>query len=301
MKSFKGFRRCASWLLLLAMTVGERLAAQTANAPGNAHPLWQVHGSSNSVYLLGSIHFAKEDFYPLAKPIEQAYQRASTVVFEANPGEMKSMETQTKLLKAGMCPAGETLSERVSKETYAGLQSWLKNAVGVPSALDQMKPWLASVSVVALQLQKLGFNPNQGIDEHYFSRAKTDKKDIRALETVEFQINLFANLSREEDELFLKSMLEETDRLPKIFADVIEAWKTGNAEKIEPLLLEIMKQYPGIYKKFLTDRNRVWLPKIEELLRGEKIVFVVVGMAHMVGKEGVVDLLKQKGFRVEQL
>src|SRR5438046_10567194 len=92
MKPFKGFRGCASWLLLLAMTVGERLAAQTANATGNAHPLWQVHGSSNSVYLLGSIHFAKEDFYPLAKPIEQAYQRASTVVFEANPGEMKRSE-----------------------------------------------------------------------------------------------------------------------------------------------------------------------------------------------------------------
>ena len=150
MKPFKGFRGCASWLLLLAMTVGERLAAQTGNAPGNAHPLWQVHGSSNSVYLLGSIHFAKEDFYPLAKPIEQAYQRASTVVFEANPGEMKSMETQTKLLKAGMCPAGETLSQRVSKETYAGLQSWLKNAVGVPSALDQMKPWLALLATSVL-------------------------------------------------------------------------------------------------------------------------------------------------------
>src|SRR3989449_876304 len=189
MKPFKGFRRCANWLLLLAMTVGERLAAQTANAPGNAHPLWQVHGSSNSVYLFGSIHFAKEDFYPLAKPIEQAYQRASTVVFEANPGEMKSMETQTKLLKAGMCPAGETLSQHVSKETYAGLQSWLKNAVGVPSPLDQMKPWLASVSVVALQLQKLGFNPNQGIDEHYYSRAKTDKKEIRALDRKSTRLN----------------------------------------------------------------------------------------------------------------
>ena len=82
---------------------------------------------------------------------------------------------------------------------------------------------------------------------------------------------------------------------------MIEAWKTGNAAKIEPLLLEIMKQYPGIYKKFLTDRNRVWLPKIEELLRGEKIVFVVVGMAHLVGKDGVVESLKKKGFRVEQL
>src|SRR5437879_2221352 len=178
MNSFIGFRGRASWLLLLALTLAERAAAQPANAPDTAHSLWEVRGKSNSVYLFGSIHFAKEDFYPLAKPIEQAYERCSIIMFEVNLGEVKSLETQTKLLKAGMCPAGETISQRLSKETYSALQSWLKNAVGEPSALDQMKPWLASVSVIALELQKLGFNPNQGIDEHFYSRAETDKKKI---------------------------------------------------------------------------------------------------------------------------
>ena len=96
-------------------------------------------------------------------------------------------------------------------------------------------------------------------------------------------------------------MLEDTDRFPKIFADVIEAWKTGDAAKIEPLLLEITKKYPAVQKKFLTDRNRVWLPKIEELLARDKNVLIVVGMAHLVGSDGVVQLLKKKGFRVEQL
>jgi len=84
-------------------------------------------------------------------------------------------------------------------------------------------------------------------------------------------------------------------------ADVIAAWKTGDATKIEPLLLETTRKYPEVYKKFLTDRNRVWFPKIEELLTRDKNVFVVVGMAHLVGKDSVVDLLKTKGFRVEQL
>ena len=263
--------------------------------------MWEARGKSNSVYLLGSIHFAKDDLYPLAKPIEQAYERSAIVIFEADLGEMKSMETQASLLKTGMCPAGETLSQQVSKETYSALQSWLKNTGGEPSMLDPMKPWLASVTVIALELQKLGFNPNKGIDEHFFSRAKTDQKEIRGLETVDFQINLFANLSREDSELFLKSMLEDSARFPKIFADVIQAWKTGDAAKIEPLLLEITKQYPAIYKKFLSDRNRVWFPKIEELLTGDKNVFVVVGMAHLVGSDGVVQLLRKKGIRVEQL
>jgi len=109
-----------------------------------------------------------------------------------------------------------------------------------------------------------------------------------------------ANLSREDNELFLKSMLEDADRFPKIFADVIDAWKSGDAAKIEPLLLESTQKYPAIHRKFLTDRNRAWLPKLEELLQGQKDVFVVVGMAHLVSKDGVVDLLKKKGFRIEQ-
>jgi uncharacterized protein YbaP (TraB family) len=214
---------------------------------------------------------------------------------------MKSMETQATMLKAGMCPPGETLSQQVGKETYSALQSRLKNTGVDPSLLDPMKPWLASVTVVALELQKLGFNPGQGIDEHFYSRAKADKKEIRGLETVDFQISLFADLSREDSEFLLKSMLEDAARFPKIFADVIEAWKIGDAAKIEQLLLESTKKYPAILKKFLADRNRAWLPKIEELLAGDKTVFVVVGMGHLVGTDGVVQLLKKKGIRVEQL
>jgi uncharacterized protein YbaP (TraB family) len=301
MKRVKRFHVGPNWVwVLAALSVGQ-LAAQPATASRTTHPLWEARGKSNRVYLLGSIHFAKNDFYPLAKPIEEAYERSSLVVFEANLGAMKSMETQASLLKAGVCPPGETLSQQVAQETYSALQAWLKNNAVPPSMFDQMKPWLASVTLVALELQKLGFNPNQGIDEHFYSRAKGDKKEIRGLETVDFQIDLFAKLSREDSELFLKSMLDDTERFPKIFADVIEAWKTGDAAKLEPLLLEVTKKYPAIYKKFLTDRNRVWLPQIEELLTGEKDVFVVVGMAHLVGSDGVVQLLKKKGVRVEQL
>src|SRR5437899_6514759 len=149
MKTVKGFHVGANWLWVLALTSAAQLAAQPAAAPRNTHPLWEARGKSNSVYLLGSIHFAKDDIYPLAKPIEQAYERSSIIVFEADLGEMKSMETQARLLKAGMSPAGKTLSQQVGKETYSALQSWLKNSGGEPSMLDQMKPWRASVSVVA--------------------------------------------------------------------------------------------------------------------------------------------------------
>ncbi len=301
MKRVKGFWIGANWLWIVALASVAQVAAQPKTVPSNTHPLWEVRGKSNTVYLLGSIHFAKSEFYPLAKPIEQAYERSSIVVFETDLGAMKSLGTQAALLKAGMCPAGETLRQQVSPETYAALQSWHRNTGGQPSLLDPMKPWLASVTVLALELQKLGFNPGQGIDAHFYARAKADKKEIRGLETVSFQIDLFGNLSRADSELFLKATLEDTARFPKIFADMIEAWKIGDSAKIEPLLMETTRKYPAIHRKFLADRNRAWLAQIEEFLTRETNVFVVVGMVHLVGKDGVVQLLKNKGIRVEQL
>src|ERR1051325_7324774 len=121
MKPVKGFRLGANWSWLLAWAWAGQLVAQPAVAPRDAHPLWEARGKSNSVYLLGSMHFAKEDMYPLAKPIEQAYDGSSLIVFEADLGEMKSMETQASLIKAGMCPPGEDLSQQVGPETYSAL------------------------------------------------------------------------------------------------------------------------------------------------------------------------------------
>jgi uncharacterized protein YbaP (TraB family) len=62
-----------------------------------------------------------------------------------------------------------------------------------------------------------------------------------------------------------------------------------------------MRKYPAIFKTFLTDRNERWVPKIEDLLRSGQNVFVVVGAGHLVGTNGVVELLKKKGFAVQQL
>lgn len=289
-----------------AATVSAAETPAAVKAPGatgaapRAQPLWEIRGRTNSVFILGSIHFARGDFYPLAQPIEQAYQRSSIVVFETDIGEMRGLGTQAKLLKAGLCPQGETLPQRVDKQTYAALQAWLKKTGGGASTFDPMRPWLASVSMVALELQKLGFDPNRGIDEHFYGRAKSDGKEIRGLETVDFQISLFADLNREEDAMFLKSMLEDVNRFPAVFGDVIDAWKAGDAARIEPLLMEITRQYPRIQQRFLTDRNKAWLPRIEEYVRAEQNVFMVVGMAHLVGKDGLVTLLKKKGLQVKQ-
>ena len=50
----------------------------------------------------------------------------------------------------------------------------------------------------------------------------------------------------------------------------------------------------------VADRNHAWMPKIEELLAGDRDAMVVVGSLHLVGEQGVVNLLREKGYAVEQ-
>jgi uncharacterized protein YbaP (TraB family) len=107
--------------------------------------------------------------------------------------------------------------------------------------------------------------------------------------------------TKEEGELLVKTGLEEIDTTRESYADMVAAWKTGDVPKLEKLLNEAVQESPAIFKRLVTDRNQRWIPKIEEFLRGNKRALVVVGAGHLVGKDGVVELLKKKGFKVTQL
>ena len=272
-----------------------------AEAQTDKHALWQVEGKGAKVYLLGSIHFLKEEYYPLAEPIEQAFKGAKTVVFETSFKELKSPGAVAKMAMTGMCPKGKTIKDYLSQETYAALQKKLEKSLGTGTAFDALKPWMAAVSLLVFELQRLGFNPEHGVDQHFYSRAEKDSKEIVPLETVEFQLQLFADLTEKDQDSFLKQTLEEIDQFKEQFDEITDAWKRGQADRLAELLLESMRGYPGLYQKLLVDRNKAWVPKIEELLAGDKPAFVVVGAGHLVGKDSVVALLQKKGFKVKQL
>ena len=117
---------------------------------------------------------------------------------------------------------------------------------------------------------------------------------------MEFQINLITGFSKEDGEDLLKSTLQDMKTLKSELNELLKAWETGDGAKLEKLLNDSMKDSPPIYKRMVTDRNRNWLPKIESLARGNKNAIVIVGAAHLVGKDGVVEMLKAKGWKVTQ-
>jgi uncharacterized protein len=299
MKTSKAFlSKCAVLLaLLLVQFPSALLAAETAPAKNS---LWKVEGKNNTVYLLGSIHFLKKEFYPLAEPIEAAYKNSRIAAFEADLAALEEMQTQLKMLQRAQLPPGETIQQHLSKETYQLLHDYLEDTVGIGGMFDQFRPWFAAMALSVIEVTKLGFDPSQGIDKHFYTRAKADGKKIVPLETVDFQLELLSGFAKEDQEALMKQTLQDVRSFKTIFADLIDAWKNGDAAKLDGLILDHMKGSPEIHQKLLIDRNHQWLKKIEGMLSGKENAFVVVGAGHLVGKESVVDLLQKKGFKVIQ-
>lgn len=168
-------------------------------------------------------------------------------------------------------------------------------------ALNRLQPWFVALTLSALKLQTLGFDPNYGIDQYFAEKAKKEKKEIVALETWEDQINLFVGMSQESQELLLLRTLRDLEVMEKELTRIVRSWTVGDVRTIETLLLESFKEYPQVYRRLISDRNKNWLPKIEKLLDQDENYIVVVGAGHLVGKEGIIALLKEKGYSVDQL
>jgi hypothetical protein len=253
------------------------------------------------MYLLGSVHLMKPDGYPLAGAIERAYEGSSVTVFEVDLGGGATAQAALQMLAAGSLPDGTTLDEVVSAQTYQLTVQKLHDAGLDPGSMSRMRPWMVATTLALNELQRAGYSPDDGIDRYFHRRARADGKSVTGLETVEFQIGLFAGLSPEDDEAFLRQTVAELETvIPEVDA-LIGHWKAGRVTAVESLLAEGYEEFPELYRKLVSDRNRSWMPRLEAMLRGGDQVFVVVGALHLIGDGGVVDLLRKRGYTVEQL
>lgn len=291
--------RITSFLGLTFLLVGW-LALAAAPAEQNHHCLWKISGRTNSVYLLGSVHLLKESDYPLPPIIENAFSNSAVAVFETDMGKLQDMGTQTKLMKNAQLPEGQTLKQVLSTNTYAAFRRRLQDMGLGTMIFEHLKPALAAMTLEVFAMQKMGLDPNYGLDLHFFRLAKENGKKLVPLETVDFQIELITDFTPEEGELIMKTELEDIETTEKLLGEMLQAWRTGDSAALQKLLNHAMGEAPAIFKRLVTDRNRNWIPKIEEWSRSDQSVIVIVGAGHLVGPEGVVELLRKDGLKVIQ-
>ena len=262
--------------------------------------LWTVDTQSNKIYLLGSLHLLKQDTYPLAAAIEKAYADSRVIIFETDIAALQEPGLQARILELGIYPADQNLLDNLDGNTRQLLEKKM-SLIGLPLAqFSRFKPWFVALTLTTLELQRLGYNPEYGIDVYIFNRAKTDGKEISFLEPAEFQINLLGNMVEQDQNDFLNQTLKDLEVVSELAGDLVRSWKDGEADRLHELLSKSFKDYPHLHDRLLIQRNKNWIQKIEGAMQLNKNVLFVVGAGHLVGPQSVVDLLKKKGYQVKQ-
>jgi len=266
--------------------------------------LYKVSSTTSTVYLLGSIHLAKPELYPLAKEIEEAYTQSDVLVLELDPTSNQSEQTiQKSMQQKGLYPAGQNLANQLSPKTYEALKSYMDKINMPMQNIEQLRPWVVMLQLSVTEMMRLGYSPELGIDEHFLRLAKQQKKPIIELETAQDQMDLLAREDKAFQDKLLFYTLESMHEMEPMLESMFRSWKNGDTQTFESIMAKPLEEdtsLQDIYDTLITKRNYKMSKKIEAFLQSNQNYFVVVGSGHVVGKEGIVELLKQKGYTLTQ-
>ncbi len=288
-------RALVAALLVLAGVSG----SEAQSRPAARGFLWNIERDGKTSWLVGSLHVLTPDAHPFPATMDQAFRKARTLMEETDVNDIASPEIMGVVATKGLFTNGESLQTVLPAATYAILAQRM-TATGLPMEMVRMmRPWMAEITLSGLELQKAGFDPELGVDLHYRRKASENGMALSMLETPAEQIDYLAGLPMDVQVTQLRKTLEEGDTELKEVREIAAAWRAGDTVAIERLLLKSMKDSPDFYQSLVVDRNRRWIPRIESCLNTGSC-FIVVGAAHMVGSDGLIAMLRQKGYRITQ-
>jgi uncharacterized protein YbaP (TraB family) len=287
--------RCATALLWLLPVVA------LADSAGSPVTMWMAEGTSNRVFLLGSIHLLREQDHPLPRIIDDVYEEAETLYMELDMDDLDPLLMQATINRLGMLEEGTSLREVIGEDLYAEAAARAAELEIPFEMLDRIEPWYAAITVEQLVLTRIGFNAAYGVEMQLLRKAASDGKEILGFETVEQQLGYLDGLSLEAQRELLMQTLTESAAIREIMDDLILAWRSGDIDYLEQALLDDVSGYPELYDAIVADRNRLWVDTIDELLDDGQDYLVIVGALHLVGEDGVPRLLEQRGVRIMQM
>jgi uncharacterized protein YbaP (TraB family) len=291
---------------LLGLVIAAVLVTAAGQAAAGAQPLymWQVKSETATVSLVGSIHVGKPDFFPLPEPFETAFAAASVLAVEVDMGDPVNLQkTAALMLQKGMLPGETTLEDCLSPELWQRMEEYAAERQMNLAMYSKLKPGLVAMIMVLEEYKKQGFDPELGIDMHFLEAAREQGKEIRELETIEAQLDLFFSIDDKLDDILIAEFLDQMDDIVALTEEMVRLWKSGDVDGLDKFLQDQMGEDPAMadfYRTLLVDRNVKMAEKIDEWLKADTDIYVVVGAGHFSGKMGILRLLEDKGYKVQQ-
>lgn len=275
--------------------------AQSTTGPG-APVLWSLADDDTTIYFFGTVHLLRPGLEWRTDEIDAAIVSADKLVFEVDMhSEAAQRAVATDFLTRGMFDDGRTLQAVLPDEEEAVIAEAF-DSIGVPLlAMNTFEPWMASLNLGVLNLQKGGYDPNSGVENVLYAEGSSAGKAFGYLETIDKQADAF-DLLPEDVQI---SMLYETalmlDESTAMLDSLVDEWAEGDIAGLAALGADpgAVGMTDAAYQSILVTRNKAWVPQIEAMLEAPGTVFIAVGAAHFAGPDSVITMLRDKGYEIE--
>ena len=268
--------------------------------------LWKVSGNglTQPTYILGSHHLAPAEFVDSIPGLRNAIGEVSAVYGEVEKDALTSPEAQQKMLMMAMAPTDSTLSKVLTAEQLNKVDNMLAYYTGQPKltiSLEAMKPSFISAQIAVLMVMKEfpEMQVQQAFDAALMELAEKNGKPIGGLETLESQLQLVFGDPLTVQASDLMKVVEDKDEKVKQTRDLTTSYLKQDLDGVTHIMTsEEYGVQDGDLDRLIYNRNRAWVEELTELMP-QKSMLVVVGAGHLGGDQGVLNLLKQKGYTVE--
>jgi len=274
-----------------------------ATGPGEGAPaVWTLSDEDTTVHLFGTVHILKPETVWRTPGFNEIFEAADAVYFEADVSSPQAAQAMAGLVpELGIYSDGTRLSDVLDAEEEREVEEAMDH-IGVPmSAIEPMKPWLATVQLSVQALVKQGYKPDSGVETVLTEAAKDTGKPLRFLETGEEQLRFFADMPQEDQVEFLVASAVQIEENPQLLDTLVAEWAEGDVEAIGQIMSEpeVMGS-EHVYDVLIVERNEDWTDQIETLMEDEAGTFLIaVGAGHLAGEDSVVEMLRARGYEVE--
>ena len=267
----------------------------------NAQLVWKISGNGikKPSYILGTHHGCPFTYCDSIPGLMKAFDKVDNIIGEINMIEFAEMSPERmQKMQAMMMPADTSLLSLFSTEEAAKVNEWLGKKMGASlEMLFVMKPMTIMVTVQNKILTEMmpELATMTSIDKYMQTLGQSKGKTIGELESADYQMELLYGNSLEEQADALLEMIDHGDS-KGLLQQLTDAYKSQDLDMLWEIFQEQMTGYE--YDAIVKVRNLNWEKQMKELLPKQSTLFVV-GAGHLPGESGMINLLREAGFKVK--
>lgn len=274
--------------------------------PDYTPAMWKVTKGDKEMYLFGSIHATQDGAENLPDYVQNAFNECDALAVEIDSTNIiNDLDQSIQLMQKMLYTDGTTIKDHISEETYNDAVKYLTDKNMYISYYDSFKPIMWISLLESAVYQDSGIDINSSMESIMIEKANSANKEVLEVESMDIQLAVFDELSDQLVDVMIKSYVNADPAEQSAANDELyEQWKHGEPItdiEDEDVPAEYKEDYERYYQAMLTDRNKGMADKAEEYMNDGKKVFFMVGAAHMYGDDGIVQLLTDRGYKVEKM